>query len=89
MAVSGRNTDARDREWLAELLRHGLLTGRFVLDRAHRELTCYCTSLVRERTVAVNRLQKTLEGASIKLASLATDILGKFGREMLAVLVAG
>jgi transposase len=91
-AVPGRKTDVRDCEWLADLLRHGLLTGSFVPDRPQRELrelTRYRTSLVRERTAAANRLQKTLEGANVKLASVATDILGKSGREMLAALVAG
>ena len=89
---AGRKTDVRDCEWLAELLRHGLLTGSFVPDRPQRELrelTRYRTSLVRERTAEANRLQKTLEGANIKLASVATDILGKSGREILAALVAG
>ena len=91
-AVPGRKTDVRDCEWLADLLRHGLLTGSFVPDRAQRELrelTRYRTSLVRERTAETNRLQKTLEGANIKLASVATNILGKSGREILAALVAG
>jgi transposase len=91
-AVPGRKTDVRDGEWLADLLRHGLLQASFVPDRPQRELrelTRYRTSLVRERTAEANRLQKTLEGANIKLASVATDILGKSGREMLAALVAG
>src|SRR3954465_1535718 len=91
-AVPGRKTDVRDCEWLAELLRHGLLTGSFVPDRPQRELrelTRYRTSLVRERTAGANRLQKTLEGANVKLASVATDILGTSGREILAALVAG
>jgi transposase len=91
-AVPGRKTDIRDCEWLADLLRHGLLTGSFVPERPQREvreLTRYRTSLVRERTAEANRLQKTLEGANIKLASVATDILGKSGREILAALVAG
>jgi len=91
-AVPGRKTDVRDCEWLADLLRHGLLTGSVVPDRPQRELrelTRYRTSLVRERTAEANRLQKTLEGANIKLASVATDILGTSGREILAALVAG
>jgi transposase len=91
-AVPGRTTDVRDCEWLADLLRHGLLTGSFVPDRPQRELrerTRYRASLVHERTAEINRLQKTLEGANIKLASVATDITGKSGREMLAALVAG
>jgi transposase len=67
-AVPGRKTDVRDCEWIADLLRHGLLRGSFVPDRAQRELrelTRYRTSLVRERTAEANRLQKTLEGANI------------------------
>jgi transposase len=91
-AVPGRKTDVRDCEWIADLLRHGLLSGSFVPDRAQRELrelTRYRTSLVRERTAEANRLQKTLEGANIKLAAVATDILGASGRAMLAALVEG
>jgi transposase len=91
-AVPGRKTDVRDCEWIADLLRHGLLKASFVPDRGARELrelTRYRTSLVRERTAEANRLQKTLEGANIKLAAVATDILGKSGREILAALVAG
>ena len=84
--MPGRKTDVKDAEWIADLLRHGLLRGSFVPDRPQRELrelTRYRTRLVRERTAEVNRLQKTLEGANIKLASVATDILGMSGREML------
>jgi transposase len=91
-AVPGRKTDVRDCEWIADLLRHGLLRGSFVPDRAQRELrelVRYRTSLLRERTGEVNRLQKTLEGANVKLAAVATDIMGKSGREMLAALVGG
>jgi transposase len=91
-AVPGRKTDGRDCEWIADLLRHGLLRGSFVPDRDQRELrelTRYRTSLVRERTAEANRLQKTLEGANIKLAAVATDILGVSGRAMLAALVDG
>jgi transposase len=91
-AVPGRKTDITDAEWIADLLRHGLLRASYVPDRPQRELrelTRYRTSLVRERTAQANRLQKTLEGANIKLASVATDILGTSGREMLQALVAG
>jgi transposase len=91
-AVPGRKTDVTDAEWIANLLRHGLLRSSYVPDRPQRELrelTRYRTSLVRERTAEANRLQKTLEGANIKLASVATDILGKSGREILQALVAG
>ncbi|MFQ6031246.1 MAG: IS110 family transposase, partial [Dehalococcoidia bacterium] len=91
-AVPGRKTDVKDCEWIADLLRHGLLKGSFVPHRSQRELrelTRYRTSLVWERSAEVNRLQKTLEGANIKLAAVATDILGKSGREMLDALVGG
>ncbi len=91
-AVPGRKTDVKDAEWIADLLRHGLLKPSFVPDRERRELrevVRYRTSLVQERTAAANRLQKVLEGANIKLAAVATDILGRSGREMLEALVAG
>jgi transposase len=91
-AVPGRKTDVKDAEWLAELLRHGLVRGSFVPDRSQRELrelTRYRTQLVRERTAEVNRLQKTLEGASIKLAAVASDVMGVSARAMLEALVAG
>ena len=89
-AVPGRKTDVLDAEWLADLLRHGLLKASFVPDRAQRELrelTRYRTSLINERSAAVNRLQKTLEGANIKLASVASDVLGVSSRQMLAAVV--
>ncbi|HEV2122970.1 MAG TPA: IS110 family transposase [Chloroflexota bacterium] len=91
-AVPGRKTDVRDCEWIADLLRHGLLQASFVPDRPQRELrelTRYRTSLLRERAAEVNRLQKTLEGANIKLGSVASDVMGKSGRAMLAALIAG
>jgi transposase len=91
-AVPGRKTDVKDAEWIADLLRHGLLRGSFVPERPQRELrelTRYRSSLVRERTAEVNRLHKTLESANIKLSSVATNILGRSGREILTALVAG
>src|SRR5215212_5148299 len=91
-AVPGRKTDAKDCEWLADLLRHGLLRGSFVPDRDQRELrelTRYRTSLIQERSAEVNRLQKTLEGANIKLGDVATDIMGLSSRQMLAALAGG
>ena len=91
-AVPGRKTDVRDCEWIADLLRHGLLKPSFVPDRPQREqreLTRYRTTLVRERSAEVNRLQKTLEGANIKLAAVASDLRGRSAREMLEALVAG
>ncbi|MBV9325679.1 MAG: IS110 family transposase, partial [Chloroflexi bacterium] len=90
--VPGRKTDVNDCEWIADLLRHGLLKASFVPDRPQRELrelVRYRTALVRERTSEVNRIQKTLEGANIKLASVASDPLGLSGREMLDALVGG
>ena len=90
--VPGRKTDVKDCEWIADLLRHGLLHPSFVPDRPQRELrelTRYRTTLIRERAAEANRLQKTLEGANIKLGSVATDVLGVSGRHMLAALVAG
>ncbi len=90
--VPGRKTDVRDSEWIADLLQHGLLRPSFVPPRPQRELrelVRYRTTLVRERAAEVNRLQKTLEGANIKLAAVATDITGTSGRAILAALVAG
>lgn len=91
-AVPGRKTDVKDCEWIAELLQHGLLRGSFVPQQEERELrevTRYRSSLVRERTAETNRLQKTLEGANIKLASVASAVTGVSGRAMLNELVAG
>jgi transposase len=91
-AVPGRKTDVKDAEWLAELLRHGLLRGSFVPSRQQRELrelVRYRTSLVQDRTAQVNRLQKVLEGANIKLAAVASDVTGVSARRMLVGLVGG
>ena len=91
-AVPGRKTDVKDCEWIADLLRHGLLQPSFIPERPQRELrelTRYRTSLIQERTAEVNRLQKVLEGANIKLAAVATDIIGTSGRAILAALVGG
>jgi len=91
-AVPGRKTDVRDAEWLADLLRHGLLRASYVParpERELRELTRYRTTLVQQRSEVVNRVHKTLEGANIKLSSVASDLMGKSGRRMLAALAAG
>jgi transposase len=91
-AVPGRKTDVRDAEWIADLLRYGLLRTSFIPARPQRELrelTRYRMVLVRERADEINRLQKVLEGANIKLAAVATDILGKSERELLRALVGG
>ena len=90
--VPGRKTDVKDAEWIADLLRHGLLRASFIPDRPQRELrelTRYRTSLIRERAAEVNRLQKVLEGANIKLAAVASDLTGVSGRAMLAALLDG
>jgi transposase len=90
--VPGRKTDVRDSEWIADLLRHGLLKASFVPalpQRELRELTRYRTTLIRERAAERNRIHKTLEGAGIKLGSVATDVLGLSGRLMLAAFVDG
>jgi transposase len=91
-AVPGRKTDVKDAEWIADLLRHGLLRPSFVPsqpERELRELTRYRTSLIRERAAEVNRVQKVLEGANIKLASVASNVVGVSGRAMLAALIDG
>lgn len=91
-ALRGRKTDVADAEWIADLLRHGLLQGSFIpsaQQRALRDLTRFRTSLVNDRIRAVNRLQKTLEDANLKLASVVTDITGVSGRAILQALVAG
>jgi transposase len=91
-AVPGRKTDVEDSEWLADFLRHGLLTPSFIPPqpiRELRELTRYRKTLVEARAREVSRVEMLLEGANIKLASVATDVLGKSGRAMLEALIAG
>ena len=91
-ALPGRKTDMGDAEWLADLLQHGLLQASFIPPRAVRELrelTRYRRSLIQERSSAVNRIQKVLEGANIKLGSVATDIMGVSGRAILQALASG
>jgi len=91
-AVPGKKTDVKDAEWIADLLRHGLLQASFIpaaAIRALRELTRYRKTLVQERADEANRLHKTLEGANIKLAAVATDVLGVSGRAMFAALLDG
>jgi transposase len=90
--VPGRKTDVGDSEWLAQVMRLGLVKPSFIPPPAQRELrdlTRYRVKLVQERAREVNRIQKVLEGANIKLASVASDVLGKSGRAMLEALVAG
>lgn len=90
--VPGRKTDVKDSEWLADLLRHGLVRASFVPpppQRDLRDLTRHRSNFVRERTNLVNRVHKTLEGANIKLGAVATDLMGVSGRAMLAALLEG
>ena len=90
--VPGRKTDVKDASWLAQLLQHGLVRASFVPppeQRDLRELVRHRTNFVRERVNVINRIQKLLEGANIKLASVATDVLGKSGRAMLDRIVLG
>src|SRR5512139_461186 len=91
-AVPGKKTDIKDCEWIADLLSHGLLRGSFIPPqpiRDLRDLTRYRKSLADERVREINRLQKLLETANIKLASVASDVLGASGRAMLEALLGG
>jgi transposase len=90
--VPGRKTDVKDEEWIASLLKHGLLKGSYIPSREQRELReliRYRRSLIEERAREVNRIQKVLEGANIKLSSVASDVLGKSARAMIEALIAG
>jgi transposase len=91
-AVPGRKTDQKDSEWIAQLLQHGLLKASFIPPRPTRELrdlTRYRVSLAQECNRVANRIQKVLEDANIKLASVATDALGASGRQMIQALIGG
>ncbi len=91
-AVPGRKTDVKDAEWLADLLRHGLLRASFVPDRGQRELrelVRYRRTLIHEKTRLITRVQKVLEGANIKLGDVASNVMGLSGRAMLKELAAG
>jgi transposase len=91
-AVPGHKTDIKDSEWIADLLRHGLLTASFIPPkpiRDLRDLVRFRKNVVQLRSQAINRVQKVLETANIKLASVASDVLGKSGRAMLQGLLAG
>jgi transposase len=90
--VPGRKTDVRDAEWIADLLRHGLLRASFIPpapQRELRDLTRYRTSLVMDRSRILNRIQKLLEDANIKLGDVVSDITGVSARSMLEALIAG
>lgn len=91
-ALPGRKTDMKDAEWICDLLRHGLLKASFIPDRDQRELrevVRYRKSLIEERARELNRLQKMLEGANIKLSSVVSNINGLSARRLLESLIAG
>lgn len=91
-AVPGRKTDVKDAEWIADLLQHGLLQASYIPDkdqRELRELVRYRRSLVGERNRELNRLQKMLEGANIKISGTITDINGKSARNILEYILTG
>ncbi len=91
-AVPGHKTDIKDSEWIADLLRHGLLSASFIPPKAIRDLRDLVRArktLVRQRAQAITRVQKVLETANIKLSSVATDVLGKSGRDMLEAMLSG
>ncbi len=90
--VPGRKTDVKDAEWLADLLRHGLIRGSFIPSpeqRHLRDLTRYRSHLVEERARLTNRLQAVLEDANVKLASVVTDVRGVSARAIREALLAG
>jgi transposase len=90
--VPGRKTDVKDSEWIAELVQHGLVRGSFVPvqpQRDLRELTRYRVGLCEDKARVANRIQKVLEDANIKLASVASDVLGASGRAILEALIGG
>ena len=90
--VPGRKTDVNDATWISDLLAHGLIRGSFVPPthiQEMRDLTRTRKQLVRERAAHVMRIQKTLEDANFKLASVLTDVLGKTGRLIIESLIAG
>lgn len=90
--VPGRKTDVRDAEWIADLLQHGLLSASFIPSAPQRELrdlTRHRTSLVEERARVVNRVQKVLEDANIKLGDVVSDVMGKAARMILSALQQG
>lgn len=91
-AVPGRKTDVKDSEWIADLLQHGLLQASYIPDRSQRELrelVSYRKSLTQDRTRELNRLQKMLEGANIKLSGTVADINGKSARNILDTILSG
>jgi len=90
--VPGRKTDVRDSEWIAQLLQQGLLRPSFIPPRPTRELrdlTRQRTQLINEKTAVINRIQKVLEDANVKLGSVASNALGVSGRLMIEAIIRG
>jgi transposase len=90
--VPGHKTDVKDAQWIAQLLRHGLLKGSYIPEtpqRALRDLVRYRTKLIQQRSSEINRVQKVLEDANIKLGSVVSDVMGVSSREMVNQLIAG
>ncbi|RFU69842.1 IS110 family transposase [Peribacillus saganii] len=91
-SLPGRKTDVKDAEWIAQLLRHGLLKASFIPNRTQRELrelVRYRRSIIEERARQHNRIQKVLEGANIKLGSVVSDIMGVSAKDMLRAIADG
>jgi len=91
-AVPGRKTDVKDSEWIADLLRHGLLSPSYIPDRKQRELrevVRYRRSIIQEMAREKNRVQKILEGSNIKISSIISDVLGLNGRKLLKGMIEG
>ncbi len=91
-AVPGRKTDIKDAEWIADLLQHGLLRPSFIppaWQRSLRDLTRTRSTLTEERSRVIARLQKGLEDANIKLASVVSDVMGTSAQHMLQALIQG
>jgi transposase len=90
--VPGRKTDVNDATWLADLMAHGMIRASFVPDeptQQMRDLLRTRKQIVRERSSHIQRIQKTLEDANIKLDSVVTNILGLSGRRIIEALIAG
>ncbi len=91
-AVPGRKTDVKDAEWIADLLKHGLVRASYIPGRPQRELrelVRYRKGLMEQRGHTVQRIQKLLEGANIKLSDVASDVVGVSGLAMLQALASG
>ena len=91
-SLPGRKTDVKDAEWIAQLLRHGLLTASYIPSRYQRELrelVRYRRSIIEERARQHNRIQKVLEGANVKLGSVVSDIMGVSSKDMLRGIAEG